>query len=88
MSLASALRSDRRPAAHAEIPAGSLLAIVLVLAVSGCTTGAMYEGARNTQRNHCLKLPESERQACLDRIQDDYPTYKRQRDAAGAAPAP
>lgn len=48
----------------------------------------MYEGARNAQRNHCLKLPETERQACLERIQDDYPTYKRRRDAASGAPGP
>lgn len=86
MFLANAWRSDRRPTEHARIAARSLPGIVLALAVSGCTTGAMYEGARNAQRNQCLKLPESERQACLERIQDDYPTYKRQRDAANGAP--
>jgi hypothetical protein len=59
----------------------SLAVLVLTLGMSGCTTGAVYEGARNMQRNQCLSLPESERQACLERIQDDYETYKRKREA-------
>jgi hypothetical protein len=56
-------------------------AILVTLFVSGCTTDMAYEGARNAQRNQCLKLPESERQACLERIQDDYQTYTRRRDS-------
>lgn len=65
-----------------------LSAIFLTLVVSGCTTGAAYEGARNAQRNQCLKLPESERQACLERIQDDYDTYKRKRETTTTEPRP
>jgi hypothetical protein len=48
----------------------------------------VYEGARNAQRHQCLKLPETERQACLERIQDDYDTYKRKRDTTTTEPRP
>jgi hypothetical protein len=65
-----------------------LSAFFLSLVVSGCTTGAVYESARSAQRNQCLKLPESERQACLERIQDDYDTYKRKRNTTTTEPRP
>jgi hypothetical protein len=81
-------RSNRSPGIYAKTPGRSLSAFVLALAVSGCTTGAVYEGARNAQRNQCLRLPETERQACLERIQDDYDTYKRKRDTTTTEPSP
>jgi hypothetical protein len=42
--------------------------------------------ARGAQRVHCNKLPETEKNACLDRIQDDYGTYQRKRAEAKSEP--
>jgi hypothetical protein len=64
----------------------SYAAIVLTLLASGCTAGTTYEMARGAQRVHCNKLPETEKNACLDRIQDDYGTYQRKRAEAKSEP--
>jgi len=57
-----------------------------MLVCCACTTGGMYEGIRQGQRNHCNELPATERERCLAKTQDDFATYNKKRDAAAATP--
>ena len=55
------------------------------LLLSACTTGGAYEGIRRGARDACQnKTPESERAACLARLQDDYRSYDEGRHALEA----
>jgi hypothetical protein len=49
--------------------------------LTGCTKQAVYEGVQQNQRNECFKLPETERERCLNETSREYEDYKRQRDA-------
>lgn len=54
-----------------------------VLAISGCTARAAYETVRVGERNHCNELPDTERERCLARTQDDFDAYQRKKAEAG-----
>jgi len=62
---------------------GGILALCVC---SACTTRGAYEGVRQGQRNHCNELPETQRQQCLAKVQDDYDTYSRDREAVSRNP--
>lgn len=50
------------------------------LAVSACTQRAWYEGAKQSQRNECYKMPPSARAECLKALgSESYDEYQRQR---------
>lgn len=56
------------------------LAMVSALCASGCTERAWYEGARQSQRNECYKMPPSAREECLKALDSEgYDEYQRQR---------
>ena len=57
-----------------------LVGAIAVIGLSGCTTQSGYETVRGLQREHCLHLPDTEQERCLNAIQDDYETYRRKRD--------
>ena len=65
---------------------GMLAMAVLLASTSACTQSmyeSVYEGARQSVRRDCLKLPEPERDDCLEDIKDDYRAYQRKRETDG-----
>ncbi len=56
---------------------------ILALAAFGasaCTQRAWYEGAKQSQRNECYKMPPSAREECLKALDSEsYDEYQRQR---------
>lgn len=57
-------------------------ALATLAASAGCSTANWYEGVRQSELNRCQSLPESQRQACLDRAQDSWQDYERKRREA------
>jgi hypothetical protein len=58
----------------------SLILVIIVL--YGCTERMVYEGARGKQRHECMKMPETERDRCLEETSKEYDEYKREREEA------
>ncbi len=57
-----------------------LLSIVL-LALPGCSTRAVYQTVQGWQQQECRKLPDAaERQRCLNSTAASYDDYRRQRE--------
>lgn len=59
--------------------------LILSLALStllmqSCGTEQVYEGLRNRQRIECQKLPKSELEECLKRVDVNYEEYRQKRD--------
>lgn len=59
---------------------------ITILMCAACTTRGVYEGLREGQRNHCNEVPTTERERCLAKAQDDFETYNKKREEAGAKP--
>jgi hypothetical protein len=58
-----------------------LAILVLLIAISGCSTKQLYEQAQSTAQNDCKHEPNQDaKQECLDALNPDYRDYKRQRD--------
>jgi hypothetical protein len=56
------------------------LTVLSATGVSGCTERAWYEGARQSQRNECYKMPLPAREECLKALDSEsYDEYQRQR---------
>jgi hypothetical protein len=56
------------------------LAILTVLGAAGCTQRAWYEGAKQSQRNECYKMPSSAREECLKALESEsYDEYQRKK---------
>ena len=56
------------------------LAVLTALGASACTQRAWYEGAKQSQRNECYKMPPSAREECLKALESgSYDEYQRQR---------
>ncbi len=59
-----------------------LLSIVL-LALPGCSTRAVYQTVQGWQQQECRKLPDAaERQRCMGSTAASYDDYRRAREAA------
>lgn len=56
------------------------IALLIVLgAVSACTSQQRYASGQNYQRNQCERLPDmGERQRCLEKANMSYEEYKRE----------
>jgi len=53
--------------------------LVVLGAVSACTSQQMYASGQNYQRNQCERLPDmGERQRCLEKANMSYEEYKRE----------
>lgn len=57
-----------------------LLISTLVLQTSGCSYRGVYDSLQANQRQQCEKLPQPEYEDCIERVNGDYETYKRQRE--------
>ena len=54
--------------------------VLTALGASACTQRAWYEGAKQSQRNECYKMPPSAREECLKALESEsYDEYQRQR---------
>ena len=64
---------------------GISLALLLAgLVLGGCTTQAWYEGARESQRQHCREMYKSadDQQKCIDEVNGK--TYQKYQEEKGA----
>ena len=54
--------------------------VLMILGASACTQRAWYEGAKQSQRNECYKMPLPAREECLQKLDSEtYDEYQRQR---------
>ena len=59
-----------------------MLLAVTILALSGCSTKAWYEGMRTGAANQCRALPPGETERCLAGLNPmSYETYTQRRAA-------
>lgn len=59
----------------------ALLLIPLLCLVS-CSTQAWYAGTQNAQTAHCLKVPASEYNDCIDQTTESYNEYEKKRESS------
>jgi hypothetical protein len=61
------------------------IAFLIVLgALSGCSSQQMYASGQNYQRQQCERLPDmAERQRCLEKANMSYEEYKKETQAEG-----
>ncbi len=64
------------------LPGISALALLVALALPGCSNRQIYEGLQAGQRNECQRLAEPERSKCLERANLRYDDYEKERDKA------
>jgi Flp pilus assembly protein TadD len=57
--------------------------LAMVVEMSGCTTQAWYEGAKQGAENECCSQPPSEMDSCLERLnKKTYEEYEKERAGA------
>jgi len=62
---------------RAIVPA---LLSAIILAATGCTTAAWYEGMKRSAENECRRLPADESERCMARLnKKSYEDYERER---------
>ena len=53
---------------------------ICIMAISGCTTQAWYEGAKQGAENNCRSQPPSESERCLEDLnKKTYEEYEKER---------
>lgn len=59
----------------------ALMAFVFfIVTLSGCTTQAWYEGAKEAAKNNCRNQPPSEVERCMDNLnKKTYEEYEKER---------
>ena len=56
-----------------------LLPLLLISAVSGCSTNSVYYGAQQYQINQCIQAsPQSEYDECVKQLGKSFEEYKQQ----------
>ena len=55
-------------------------AMMMVVSGSACSSRELYTAAQDNQRQHCLRLPPAEQNACMEGLGESYDSYKRQRE--------
>ena len=53
---------------------------VLLLALSGCSSRALFENAQHNKRNECQRLPPSQYDECMERARQTYDEYRKARE--------
>lgn len=57
-----------------------LSVIFLILALTGCTTEAWYEGFKQSSESRCRSQPPGESQRCLEELnRKNYQEYEKER---------
>lgn len=66
--------------------AGIFTGMLLLSALTACTTNQIYSSLQDNAQDNCKKMSEPDRTACLNRVSVGYDRYKTQREKAmGAA---
>ena len=55
--------------------------LLLVLAMSACSSRQAYDAMQARERNECLKVPESQYQDCIERTSQSYAEFSRERES-------
>ncbi|MBX2847047.1 MAG: hypothetical protein KTR16_01910 [Acidiferrobacterales bacterium] len=58
--------------------------LALIFFLAACSEKALYNNIQTNQRYHCMTLPETEREPCLESVAMKYEEYKRQREDLSA----
>lgn len=53
--------------------------IIMFLFISACTNRGAYEGIQASNRFECSKLPHSQYDECMEKINISYDEYERER---------
>ncbi|WP_090630409.1 hypothetical protein [Nitrosomonas marina] len=59
-----------------------LLIVLTVLAITGCSSRQIYNSVQYNQRNDCMKLPGSQYDECMDRVNKPFDRYEKERNEA------
>jgi len=54
--------------------------MMVLFCVQGCTYRAWYEGIHESQRQDCYEYSEPERSKCLERMNQTYDEYMKERE--------
>ncbi|KPJ93935.1 MAG: hypothetical protein AMJ55_07150 [Gammaproteobacteria bacterium SG8_15] len=54
--------------------------LLLVIAMSACSSRQAYEAMQTRERNECLTVPESQYQECMERTTRSYDEFSRERE--------
>ncbi len=54
--------------------------ILLVTALTACSKQAWYQGAQSSQTAHCMKVPVSEYNDCIQQSSENYDVYNKNRE--------
>ncbi|BFM10543.1 hypothetical protein R50072_06960 [Simiduia litorea] len=57
------------------------IALGMMVFLAACSNKSIYTGMQEGNRQECNKMPEYQRQQCLDKNNQSYEDYKRERDA-------
>ncbi len=58
----------------------SLVVLVMIMFIGGCTNEQIYHSVQASQRNECERLQLNQREDCLKRLTpEDYRAYERER---------
>ena len=60
----------------------TLLIMLSVLIIAGCSSRQIYDSFQYEQRNECMKLPGSQYDECLERVNKPFDQYERERNEA------
>ena len=56
------------------------ISILLTMVLAACTNKAWYEGAQEGARNNCRSQPQSEMEACMEKLNTKtYEEYEKER---------
>lgn len=53
-----------------------------VLAITGCSSRQIYDSVQYNQRNECMKLPGSQYDECMERVNKPFDQYEKERNEA------
>jgi len=56
-------------------------ALGMMVLLVACSNKSIYDGMQESNRQECNKMPDYQRQQCLDENSQSYEDYKRDRDA-------
>jgi hypothetical protein len=60
-----------------------LFYVYVSMGLAGCTPRSWFEGLRETERQNCYKIMSpTERQECLDKLDESYGQYQHEREEA------
>ncbi|SFK99572.1 hypothetical protein SAMN05216302_102515 [Nitrosomonas aestuarii] len=60
----------------------TLMIVLTVLMITGCSTRRIYDAFQYEQRNECLKLPGSQYDECMERVSKPFDRYDKERNEA------